>query len=246
MTCKPPPKPHPGPLRWGGEICRAISYGLQVHELQATGLICLPRWGRWPQAGGGLFARGWDVGCGRWVGCDSALDVWRIQRHTPTPALSDGEGALFFQQPSRGLTARHGPRIKSGACPGSRAQSALGRGLVFGFLTTGYLLRGRGWQRQARSWVRAAGNAEDTVPTKLMGNYNPHAALIDSPDEAGAASRDPGSMPGATPRIGLPLMGQLQATGYGPYVCPASTKGKELCWMRNASCRRSVGYGRNL
>jgi len=26
--------------------------------------------------------------------------------------------------------ARHGPRIKSGACPGSRAHSALGRGLV--------------------------------------------------------------------------------------------------------------------
>ena len=32
-------------------------------------------------------------------------------------------------------------------------------------------------QRQARSRVRAAGNAEDTVPAKLMGNYNPRATI---------------------------------------------------------------------
>ena len=52
-----------------------------THKPQATSCVpylpCLPQRGRWLQAGGGLFTRRWDVGCGRWDGKDG---TWYVVR----------------------------------------------------------------------------------------------------------------------------------------------------------------------
>ena len=64
------------------------------HEqrLQATSFFYLPQRGRWPQAGGGLFVRKWDVGCGRW-GVENSIES---DFHGP---LATGHQPLFKPPP---------------------------------------------------------------------------------------------------------------------------------------------------
>ncbi len=56
------------------------------------------------------------------------MAAWRPIACSKTNHPPHRGGSVVLQQPSRGLMARHGPRIKSGTCLGSRVPSALGPG----------------------------------------------------------------------------------------------------------------------
>jgi len=52
--------------------------------------------------------------------------------------------------------------------------------------------------------------------------------FFDSPDEAGPAGRDPGSMQRAAPKLGLPSTDQPQATSYKLQACAQTSPPREV------------------
>ena len=84
----------------------------------------------------GKGCRGPERGCLGRIGIYGCVNRLRIQSPTsrsckrlkPPPRSSPGEGNFFSRRPNRGVLARHGLRIRSGAGPASRALRALGRG----------------------------------------------------------------------------------------------------------------------
>jgi len=77
------------PVRPYGEMAHHAPRATSYDPLAS---FCLPHRGRWPQAGGGLFVRKWDVGCGRW-GVENSIET---DFHGP---LATGHQPLFKPPP---------------------------------------------------------------------------------------------------------------------------------------------------
>jgi len=116
MSYKPPPKPPPRPSPMGrGDLSRDK---LRAASPRATGhgTLLPPPLGEVAGGRRGLFARGWDVGCGRWGGCESASDGWLIQGPKPPPQPSPmGRAYIRTPLPARqelqSLAASYRPRV---------------------------------------------------------------------------------------------------------------------------------------
>jgi len=187
---KPPPRPSPK----GRELYsmqdashrQSVDYGQKStsHKLRATGLISASPMGGGggEAAGGGLLGGVWEVGSGLWVGRESASGFWFMQPPQPPPRPSPkGRELYLMRTASRGrcvvyMDTSHGPLSKSPALPE--------KGGVAFAVTKPWII--------GAAWAPARGRS-----APLAGDSSsPFQRLVtDSPDEAGHAGRDPGSMP---------------------------------------------------
>ena len=90
------------------EMARPTSHGPQATSQEL--LFCLPRWGRWPQAGGGLFGEVSStqyVVSGRRAANRHRTSGGSCGVKTLTPALPEGEGALAIRRPVQRIYPDH-------------------------------------------------------------------------------------------------------------------------------------------